>query len=107
MKEEELKMKHGSHKSIYKYGNNHKGTTNHKHQSDNGVRQSRLHLQAFVSVGEAFLFLFQALKVHHNNAKRITNQYGCVLPDVKNPKKLTTLKTDERSSQKWPAKVLS
>jgi hypothetical protein len=27
---------------------------------DNGVRQYRLHLRAFVSVGEAFLFMFEA-----------------------------------------------
>jgi len=39
--------------------------TNHKHQSDNGVRKSRLRLRAFVSVGEAFLFLFEDLNVHH------------------------------------------
>jgi hypothetical protein len=32
---------------------------------------------------------------------------GLVLPDLKNPSKLTALKTDERSSQKWPAKVHS
>jgi hypothetical protein len=30
-----------------------------------------------------------------------------ILPDLKNPTKLTALKSDERSSQKWPAKVLS
>jgi hypothetical protein len=30
-----------------------------------------------------------------------------VLPDLKNPSKLTTLKMDVRSSQKWPAKVRS
>jgi hypothetical protein len=44
-----------------------------EHQSDNGVRQSRLRLWAFVSVGEAFLFLFKDLKVHHNSAKRLQN----------------------------------
>jgi hypothetical protein len=43
-------------------------TTNHKHQCDNGVRQSRLRLWAFVSVGEAFLFLFKDLNVHHESA---------------------------------------
>jgi hypothetical protein len=58
-------------------------------------------------VGEAFLFLFKDLKVHHNNAKKATNLSNFVLPDLKNPTKLTTLKSDERSSQKWPAKVLS
>jgi hypothetical protein len=33
MKEEELRMKHASHNEVYKYGNNHKGTTNNKQQS--------------------------------------------------------------------------
>jgi hypothetical protein len=42
-----------------------------EHQSDNEVRQSRLRLRAFVSVGEAFLFLFKDLKWHHKNAKRL------------------------------------
>jgi hypothetical protein len=32
---------------------------------------------------------------------------GHVLPDLMNPSKLTTPKSDERSSQKWPAKVRS
>ena len=78
-----------------------------KHQSDNGVRQSRRRLRAFVSMGEDFLFLFKYLKVHHNNDKIITNWSGRVLPDLKNLTKLMALKTDERSSHKWPAKVLS
>jgi hypothetical protein len=39
---------------------------------DNRVRQSRLRLSAFVSMGEAFLFLFKASKVHHKSAKWIT-----------------------------------
>jgi hypothetical protein len=74
MKEEELMMKHGSHKAIYRSGNKHEETTNHKTKKvDNGVRQSRLHLWAFVSVGEAFLFLFKASIVHHKSAKWITN----------------------------------
>ena len=73
MKEEELKMKHGSHKEIYRSGNKQEEQQTIKHQSDNGVRQSRLRLRAFVSVGEAFLFLFKSLKVHHNSAKMITN----------------------------------
>jgi hypothetical protein len=68
MKEEELMKKHGNHKAIYRYGNKHEETTNHKHQSDNRVRQSRLRLWAFVSVGEAFLFLFKDLNVHHKSA---------------------------------------
>jgi hypothetical protein len=33
MKEEELMMKHGSHKEIYRSGNKHEETTNHKQQS--------------------------------------------------------------------------
>jgi hypothetical protein len=44
-----------------------------EHQSGNGVRQSRLCLWAFVSVGEALLFMLKALKWHHNNAKRFQN----------------------------------
>ena len=68
MKEEELMKKHGSDKEIYRYGNKPKGTTNHKHQSDSGVRQSHLCLRAFVSVGEAFLFMFEALNAHHKSA---------------------------------------
>ena len=39
---------------------------------DNGVRQSRLRLRAFVLVGEAFLFMFEYLKVHHKSAKKVT-----------------------------------
>jgi hypothetical protein len=42
-------------------------TTNHKHQCDNGVQQSRLRLPTFVSVGEAFLFLFKDLNVNHES----------------------------------------
>jgi hypothetical protein len=33
MKEEELMKKHGSHKEIYRSGNKHEETTNHKQQS--------------------------------------------------------------------------
>ena len=62
-------MKHGIHKEIYRSVNKHKGTANHKHQSDNGVRQSRLRLWAFVSMGEAFLVMFEDSNVHH----KITN----------------------------------
>jgi hypothetical protein len=61
----------------------------------------------FVSVGEAFLFMLKYLKGHKKSAKKVTNQSGLVLPDLKNPTKLTALKSNERSSQKWPAKVLS
>ena len=92
---------------MYRSWNKHEEQQTIKHQDDNGLRQSRLRLWAFVSVGEAFLFLFKALKLHHNGVKRITNWYVFVLPDLKNPKKMTTLKMDERSSQKWPTKVLS
>jgi hypothetical protein len=41
---------------------------------DNGVRQSRLRLRAFVSVGEAFLFLFEASNVHHKSANGLQNE---------------------------------
>ena len=40
---------------------------------DNEVWQSRLRLWVFVSVGEAFLFMFKDLKVHHSSAKRLQN----------------------------------
>ena len=66
-----------------------------------------LRLRAFVSVGEAFLFLFKASKVHQKSVKWIKNWFGCVLLDLKNPTQLTTLKTVEWSSRKWPAKFLS
>ena len=68
MKEEDLMKKHNNHKAIYRSGNKHEETTNHKHQSDNGVRQSRLCLRAFVLVGEAFLFMFEASNVHHKRS---------------------------------------
>jgi hypothetical protein len=54
-----------------------------------------------------FLFILKYSKVNHNSAKRITNGSGHVLPDLRNPTKLTALKMDEWSSKKWPAKVLS
>jgi hypothetical protein len=73
MKEEELKRKHDSHIKIYRSEHKHEEQQTIKHQSDNGVRQSRLRLWAFVSVGEAFLFMFKDLKVHHNSAKKVTN----------------------------------
>jgi hypothetical protein len=65
IKEEELMKKHGSHKETYRSRNKHKGTTNHKHQSDNGVRQSRLRFRVVVLVGEAFLFMLEDSNVHH------------------------------------------
>jgi hypothetical protein len=60
MKEEELKMKHGRHNEIYRSGNKHKNKQTITTNFDNGVRQSRLHLRAFVSVGESFLFPLKA-----------------------------------------------
>jgi len=107
MKEEELMNKHSSHKAIYRSGNKHKWTTNHKHQSDIEVRQSRLCLRPFVSVGESFLFIFEALNVHHKSSNGLQIWSRCVLLDLKNPQKLTTLKTYEQSYQKWLAKVHS
>jgi hypothetical protein len=68
MKEEEFNEETWQPYNIYRSGNKHKGTTNHKHQSDNGVRQSCLHLWAFVSMGEDFLFMFEALNVHHKSS---------------------------------------
>jgi hypothetical protein len=70
-KEEDLKRKYGIHIKIYRYEHNHEEQQTIKHQCDNRVRQSHLRLQAFVSVGDAFLFLFKYLKVNHNSAKRI------------------------------------
>ena len=64
--------KHGIHINIYISESNHNETTNHYKRSDNGVQESRLRLWAFVSVGEAFLFLFEALKVHHESEKKVT-----------------------------------
>jgi hypothetical protein len=53
-------MKHDNHKVIYIYEHKHEEKQTITREVDNGVRQSRLRLQAFVSVGEAFLFLFEA-----------------------------------------------
>jgi hypothetical protein len=72
-----------------------KESANHNNKVVNEVRQYRLRLRAFVSVGEAFLFLFKASKVHQKSVKWITNWSGCVLLDLKNPTQLTTLKTVE------------
>jgi hypothetical protein len=60
-----------------------------------------------VSVGESFLFLFNASKLHHKSVKRITNYFGCVLIDIKNPTQLTTLKKVEHSSNNWSTKFSS
>jgi hypothetical protein len=68
MKEEELMKKHGIHKAIYRSGNKHKEQQTINTKVDNGVQQSRLRLWAFVSVGEAFLFMFEASNVHHKSA---------------------------------------
>jgi hypothetical protein len=53
------------------------------------------------------LFLFEAFQVHHDSSKRLKKLAGHVLPDLMNPSKLTAPKSDERGSQKWPAKVHS
>jgi hypothetical protein len=66
-------MKHDIHKEIYRSEHKHEEQQTITREVDNRVRQSRLRLWAFVSVGEAFLFLFKDLKVHHNSAKIITN----------------------------------
>jgi hypothetical protein len=61
----------------------------------------------FVLVGEGFLLLFNASKVHQKSVIWITKWSSCVFLDLKNPTQLTTLKTVERSSQNWPAKFHS
>jgi hypothetical protein len=58
-------------------------------------------------VGEAFLLIFNVVKIHQKCIKWITNWYGCVLLDLKNPTQLKTLKKVERSSWKWPPKLAS
>jgi hypothetical protein len=40
---------------------------------DNGVQQSRLLLWAFVSMGEAFLFLLKTSKLHHKSFNGLQN----------------------------------
>ena len=72
----------------------------------NGVRQYRLRLRAFVSMGEALLFLFKDSKVHQKSVKWIKNWSECVLLDLKNPTQPATLKKANSSSHKWPPKFL-
>ena len=60
MKEEELKRKYGNHKNIYISEHKHEEQQTIKHKSDHEVRQSHLRLWAFVSMGEALLFLLKA-----------------------------------------------
>jgi hypothetical protein len=71
MKEEELKRKYDIHINIYISEHKHEEQQTIKNQNDNGVRQSRLRLQAFVLVGEAFLFPFKDLNVHPVVPKRL------------------------------------
>jgi hypothetical protein len=61
-------MKHDSHKEIYRSKNKHEEQQTITREVDNRVRKSRLCLWAFVSVGEAFLFLFEASNVHHKSS---------------------------------------
>jgi hypothetical protein len=63
MKEEELMMKHDSHKAIYRSENKHEKQQTINNKVDNRVRQSRLCLWAFVSVGEVFLISVQSFKI--------------------------------------------
>jgi hypothetical protein len=95
---------HGSHNKKWRSEIKHKESVNHNSKFVNGSRKDCLRLRAFVSVGEALLFLFNASKVHHKSFKMITNWFGCVLLDFKNQTQLTALKTVERSSQNWLAK---
>jgi hypothetical protein len=72
MKDEDLIKKHISHKAIYRseLKNEEQQTINTNVITEFG--NLKLRLRAFVSVGEAFLFLLEALKVHHNSAKKVT-----------------------------------
>ena len=63
-------MKHGSQYNIYRSGNKQKNQQTITTKVVNVVRKYCLRLWAFVSVGEAFLFLFEALKVHHNSVEK-------------------------------------
>jgi hypothetical protein len=58
-------------------------------------------------MGEASLYLFKDSKLHHKSDKYITIYYGFFLLDLKNPTQLMAQKSDERRSQKCPAKFLS
>ena len=58
---------------IYRSKIKQEGKQTIEHQSNNGVQQSCLRLRTFVLVGEAFLFLFKDLKVHHDSEKKVTN----------------------------------
>ena len=100
MKEEELDMKHSSHNIIYISEHKHEEQQTITREDDNGVCQSHLHLRAFVSVGEAFLFLFNSLKIHQKSVKWITNWFDCVMIHFKNPTQPMKLQTVERSSRK-------
>jgi hypothetical protein len=66
-------MKQSNHYKIYRYGNKHKDQQTITIKVDNGVRQYHLRLWAFVLVGEALLFLFEASNVHHKSVEWITN----------------------------------
>jgi hypothetical protein len=57
---------------MYISGNKQEEQQTIRHQSDKRVWQSSLRLRAFVLVGEDFLFLFKALKGHHNSGKKVT-----------------------------------
>jgi hypothetical protein len=58
-------------------------------------------------MGDAFLLIFNAEKLLQMYLKWITNWFGCVLLDLKNPTQLTTLKKVQCSSHKWPPKFSS
>jgi hypothetical protein len=73
--------KHGSHIKYIDLEIKHKNHQTITTKVDNEVQQYRLHLWAFVSMGEAFLFLFKASKVHHKNANVVRS-----LPTIVEPK---------------------
>jgi hypothetical protein len=58
-------------------------------------------------VGEVFLLIFNAAKLHQKYFKWITNWFGCVHLNLKNPTQLMALKKADHSSQKWPLKFAS
>jgi len=93
---------HGRHNNKCRSQIKHKESANHNNKVVNGVRQDCPRLRAFVSVGEAFLFLFIASKLYHKILNWITSWFGCVLFDLNNPTQLTTLKKAKCSSQNWP-----
>jgi hypothetical protein len=95
MKEEELKRKHRIHKKYtdMEISINKQQTINNK--VDNGVRQSRLRLGPLSQWVRLSYLCSKIQKYIIKVPKGLQNDLVCVLLDLKNPSKLTTLKTDE------------